>query len=170
MSNRLGGVGKRGEANGIASAVDHLLLRPTVQNTTTITRAPIANRWPRFHAMGSFNHFDQHFSEDFHSQDFLNAPTPDEFGRTDSPPSMDIRSTTSPVPYEVPRTSTPSLRPRPHTKKLAFLQLSEWYPAKVYDDEPPTYLRVTIGWKATLNGKPFYENTEPNVVLTLASY
>jgi hypothetical protein len=71
--------------------------------------------------------------------------------------------------YEVPRAPTPCPRSRPQTEKLALLQWSELDPAKVYDDSPSIYLRVTIGWKVTLNGKPFHQNTEQDVVLALAS-
>ena len=167
MLDCLGGAGKRGEATGIATAVDHIRLRPAVQNMTTVSRAPTASRWPRFHAMGSSNHFDEHFSD----EDFSYAPTPCGYGRTDSESSFhEYRSTSSPIRNEVPRTSTACLRPRAQTEKLAFFQLSEWDPAKVYNDGPPTCLRATVGWKVTLNGKPFHENTEQDVVLTLASY
>lgn len=138
---------------------------------TTLFRAPTANRWPRFHVMGSSNYFDDLFSDEFDSQGFLHAPTPGVFGRTDSESSFhEYRSTLSPVQHEVPRASTPCLRPRPRTEKLALLRLSEWDPNKVYDDFPPTCLRVTIGWKVALNGKPFAEDTDQDVALTLASY
>jgi hypothetical protein len=54
--------------------------------------------------------------------------------------------------------------------ELALLQLSEWDQTKTYNDDPPTCLRVTIGWKVTLNGKPFAQDTEQDVVLTLACF
>ena len=68
----------------------------------------------------------------------------------------------------MPKASTPCLRPRPRPEKLALLQLSEWDQGKTYDDDPPTCLCATIGWKATLSGKPFARDTEQDVVLTLA--
>lgn len=121
--------------------------------------------------MGSFNHFDDPFPDEFDSQGFLHAPTPGVFGGPDSDsPFPGYRSTSSPVQHEVPRTPTPCIRPRPQTEKLALLRLSEWDPAKVYDDDSPTYLRVTIGWKVIKNRKLVHETTEQNVVLALATY
>jgi hypothetical protein len=117
--------------------------------------------------MGSSTHFDEHFLD----EDFSWAPTPGGYSRTDSQSSFhEYHSTSNPTRGEVPRICTPCQRSRSQPEKLAFLQVPAWDPAKVYNDEPPPYLRATVGWKITLNGKPFHENTEQNVVLTLASY
>ncbi|KAK5289759.1 hypothetical protein LTR99_011226 [Exophiala xenobiotica] len=121
--------------------------------------------------MSSSNPFDDLFSDDFDSQDFSHVPTPSVFGRTESEfPFPGYRSTSNSNDNEIPKASAPCLRPRQQPEKLAFLQLAEWDRDKIYDNSPPSYLRVTIGWKVTLNGKQFARDTEEDVVLTLASY
>ncbi|KEF51031.1 uncharacterized protein A1O9_12915 [Exophiala aquamarina CBS 119918] len=122
--------------------------------------------------MGSSSRFSDLIpSDEFDSQDFLYAPTPCGAGQTTSfSPFSDHHAS----PYTdldgTLRTSTPCICPQPRAEKLAFLPLSEWDRNKTYDHDPPICLRITIGWKLTLNDKPFSRDTEVDVVLTLASY
>jgi hypothetical protein len=59
-----------------------------------------------------------------------------------------------------PEAFTPCAGPPMQLEKLALLQLSEWNRDKAYNEVPPTCLSVTIGWKVTLNGKLFAQDTE----------
>ncbi|KIW36635.1 uncharacterized protein PV06_11147 [Exophiala oligosperma] len=166
-----------GEADGIATVVDCGRLRLTVHNRTAHAnfvslQSAKHESLVRFEAMGSSAPFGDLFSsDDFDSQGFLHAPTPRWSDQADSvSPFSDSYPSLSTDHQRALRSSTPCLRPHLRAQKLTLLQPSEWDQNKTYNDDPPICLCITIGWKVTLNGKPFRRDTEQDVVLTLASY
>jgi hypothetical protein len=58
----------------------------------------------------------------------------------------------------------------PLHSRRKFLQETELDPHETYDSDLPDYLRYSIEWKVTLNGKATSKDTEPEVLLAPSCY
>lgn len=92
--------------------------------------------------------------------------------QTFTPAAQAQSNTTTPRASPVPTSVRPRRRKRrlPPQEKLPLLQQEEWDQARAYDEDPPTCVHYSIEWKVALNGKQISKDTEPNLVLTPASY
>jgi hypothetical protein len=83
-------------------------------------------------------------------------------------PSVPESVAASVTPSETPQASSQSHHPS--YSKLTFLQEADWDPNQTYDGDFPNYLRYSIEWKVTLNGKAISKDTEPDVPLAPECY
>lgn len=54
--------------------------------------------------------------------------------------------------------------------KLQFLELDEWDGLSSYEEEVPTHLHYSIGWKVMVNNKVTAKDTEQDLVLVSIAY